>query len=55
MLELAQTVRQPRLTMLAQDPEGHGVALLREPAVRRAILDWLRLPPARRGSDDGGL
>jgi hypothetical protein len=27
--------------VLAQDPEVHGVALLREPAVRGAILDWL--------------
>jgi pimeloyl-ACP methyl ester carboxylesterase len=42
VLRLASIVREPRLTMLAQDPEGHGVALLREPAVRRAILDWLR-------------
>jgi pimeloyl-ACP methyl ester carboxylesterase len=42
VLELAQTVTEPRLTMLARDPEGHGVALLRESAVRRAILDWLR-------------
>jgi dienelactone hydrolase len=42
VLELGQTVREPKLTMLAQDPEGHGVALLREPAVRRAIVDWLR-------------
>jgi alpha-beta hydrolase superfamily lysophospholipase len=42
VLELAHTVNEPRSTMLAQDPEGHGVALLREPAVRRAILDWLR-------------
>jgi pimeloyl-ACP methyl ester carboxylesterase len=52
VLELASTVREPRLTMLAQDPEGHGVALLREPAVRRAILDWLRshlLGGRRRG------
>jgi pimeloyl-ACP methyl ester carboxylesterase len=42
VLELAQTGRQPRLTMLARDPEAHGVALLREPGIRRAILDWLR-------------
>jgi dipeptidyl aminopeptidase/acylaminoacyl peptidase len=42
VLDLAQTVTEPRLTMLASDPEGHGVALLRELAVRRAILDWLR-------------
>ncbi len=42
VLEHEQTVREARLTMLAGDPEGHGVALLREPAVRRAILDWLR-------------
>jgi alpha-beta hydrolase superfamily lysophospholipase len=27
VLELAQTVRQPRRTVLAKDPEGHGVAL----------------------------
>jgi pimeloyl-ACP methyl ester carboxylesterase len=55
VLELAQTVKEPRFTMLARDPEGHGVALLREPAVRRAILDWLRshLLGARR--DGGGL
>jgi pimeloyl-ACP methyl ester carboxylesterase len=51
VLELAQTVSRPRLTMLARDPEGHGVALLRERGVRRAILDWLRSHlPARRGS-----
>jgi pimeloyl-ACP methyl ester carboxylesterase len=52
VLELARTVREPRLTMLARDPEGHGVALLRERAVRRAILDWLRshLADRRRGS-----
>jgi pimeloyl-ACP methyl ester carboxylesterase len=49
VLELAQTVREPRLTMLARDPEGHGVALLRERAVRRAILDWLRSHLADRG------
>jgi pimeloyl-ACP methyl ester carboxylesterase len=42
VLELAQTVKEPRFTLLARDPEGHGVALLREPAVRGAILDWLR-------------
>jgi alpha-beta hydrolase superfamily lysophospholipase len=42
VLELAHTVREPTLTMLARDPEAHGVALLREPAVRRATLDWLR-------------
>jgi hypothetical protein len=42
VLELARTVREPRLTMLAQDPEAHGVALLGEPAVRLAILNWLR-------------
>jgi pimeloyl-ACP methyl ester carboxylesterase len=49
VLELAQTVREPRLTMLAQDPEAHGVALLRERAVRRAILDWLRSHLAEGG------
>jgi alpha-beta hydrolase superfamily lysophospholipase len=42
VLELARTVREPTLTMLARDPEAHGVALLREPGVRRAIVDWLR-------------
>jgi pimeloyl-ACP methyl ester carboxylesterase len=54
MLELAQTVREPRLTMLARDPEGHGVALLREPAVRRAILDWLRSHLFGERRDGGG-
>jgi alpha-beta hydrolase superfamily lysophospholipase len=42
VLELAPTVREPTLNMLARDPEAHGIALLREPAVRGAILDWLR-------------
>jgi alpha-beta hydrolase superfamily lysophospholipase len=41
VLELARTVNKPKLTMLAGDPEGHGVDLLREPGVRRAILDWI--------------
>jgi dienelactone hydrolase len=54
VLELAQTVSEPRLTMLAQDPEGHGVALLREPAVRRAILDWLRSQLLGERRDGGG-
>jgi dienelactone hydrolase len=53
-LELVQTVRPPRLTMLARDPEGHGVALLREPAVRRAILDWLRSQLLGERRDGGG-
>jgi pimeloyl-ACP methyl ester carboxylesterase len=55
VLELAQTVTEPRLTMLARDPEGHGVALLREPAVRRAILDWLRSHLFGERRDGGGL
>jgi pimeloyl-ACP methyl ester carboxylesterase len=42
VLELARGVVEPRRTMLARDPEAHGVALLREAAVRRAILAWLR-------------
>ncbi len=55
VLELAQLAREPRLTMLARDPEGHGVALLREPAVRRAILDWLRSHLFGGRTDGGGL
>lgn len=42
VLELAPTVTEPSRTMLARDPEAHGVALLTEPGVRRAILNWLR-------------
>lgn len=40
--ELSRAVVEPTRTMLARDPEAHGVALLREPAVRRAVLAWLR-------------
>lgn len=51
VLELAPTVAEPSRNMLARDPEAHGVSLLTEPGVRRAILDWLRshLSDGRRG------
>jgi hypothetical protein len=42
VLELTRGVVEPSRTMLARDPEAHGVALLREAAVRRVVLAWLR-------------
>jgi len=52
VLDLAATAREPSRSVLArQTADGHGVALLPEPAVRRAILDWLRSQLMERRKD----
>ncbi len=51
VLELLDTVREPRLNILGSDAEAHGVGLLGDRRIRRAILDWLErhlAAPAKR-------
>lgn len=51
VLELLGTAREPRLNILGSDAEAHGVGLLGDRRIRRAILDWLErhlAAPAKR-------